>query len=438
LGAASELLGSRNLPKVTNALQVLARDGYAKVAEEAKKAGQVMSDDATRRLHEANLRIKNFKDSVTVATGEALAVGDMVVDSAKKNFWGTAWDFLKGGPMGMSPDFVSRVATDAVKSTPVAAPIAPPAPSLATREALIQAQLGVTDFKMGAIKGTPLLTETQQRRALLPILNEQEELYKRLIDLKYAGVDIKQPADGATEEELQRWQERTELEQKLTGIRQQRMTAVDTPLAKLWREMEDTTALVNNTLAQGISQGVSQLGADIWEAMKGTQAWGDAFSNLGNMAGRMLTQIITQMLVVKAINMALGFFGLEVTGAGPAVGKIGPAKVVGGGGGDFITRGPTNFTVGDNPGGVELVSVRPISGIGQTMINGNRVAMAGGGNALAMGAGRGDMRPISVTQQFYVSTGVADTVRSELFQMMPAFRELAVDATREAMARGDA
>lgn len=435
LGAASELLGSRNLPKVTNALQVLARDGYAKVAEEAKKAGQVMSEDAVRRLHAAELRIKNFKDSVTIGTGEALAYADQTGESLKKDFLGTVMDFLKIGPLGMGGgDFAMRLALD----NPSKPPDAPstPAPTLATREALIQARIGAAEWKAGAIQSSPLFTETEQRKALLPVLKEQEELYKKLIALKYADVSTQQPGEGATEEQLQRWKELTELEQKLTSIRQQRMNAVDTPLARLWREMSDTTAMVNNTLAQGISQGVSQLGSDIWEAMKGTQEWGDAFVNLGNMAGRILTQIITQMLVVKMINMALGLFGFQMNGGGPTITKMPtPTMVAAAGGGDFITRGPTTFTVGDNPGGIEAVSVRPISGIGQTMINGNRIAMAGGGNALVRG--RSDGLSIVVNQVLQVSTGVADTVRAEIFQMLPAFRELAVDATREAMARGD-
>jgi hypothetical protein len=38
------------------------------------------------------------------------------------------------------------------------------------------------------------------------------------------------------------------------------------------------------------------------------------------------------------------------------------------GGGDFITKGPTLLMVGDNPGGVERVSVEPVSGKGQTRI----------------------------------------------------------------------
>ena len=52
------------------------------------------------------------------------------------------------------------------------------------------------------------------------------------------------------------------------------------------------------------------------------------------------------------------------------------------GGGDFMTKGPTLLLVGDNPGGVEKISVTPVSGRGKTSVapGGNLVAMAGGGS----------------------------------------------------------
>lgn len=51
------------------------------------------------------------------------------------------------------------------------------------------------------------------------------------------------------------------------------------------------------------------------------------------------------------------------------------------GGGTFLTRGPTKLIVGDNPGGVERVTVEPLSGRGKTRIVGpNLIAMAGGGS----------------------------------------------------------
>ena len=82
------------------------------------------------------------------------------------------------------------------------------------------------------------------------------------------------------------------------------------------------------------------------------------------------------------------------TGAGPlfgpilaaitiALGLANVAKIAGfsaaAGGGKFMTRGPAMLMVGDNPGGVERVTVEPISGRGKTTVNGNLIKMAGGG-----------------------------------------------------------
>lgn len=66
------------------------------------------------------------------------------------------------------------------------------------------------------------------------------------------------------------------------------------------------------------------------------------------------------------------------------------------GGGTFVTRGPTNITVGDNPGGAELVSVIPLSGTGTTRAAPGTIALAGGGNVL-IDAGDGYSTPVAGT-----------------------------------------
>lgn len=62
-------------------------------------------------------------------------------------------------------------------------------------------------------------------------------------------------------------------------------------------------------------------------------------------------------------------------------------KIRAAGGGSFITRGRTNFTVGDNPGGKELVSVIPLGRAGSTRVNGSAIKAAGGVAGL-FGGGR--------------------------------------------------
>jgi hypothetical protein len=62
------------------------------------------------------------------------------------------------------------------------------------------------------------------------------------------------------------------------------------------------------------------------------------------------------------------------------------------GGGTFVTAGKAHLTVGDNPGGRELVTVTPLSGRGRTRVGRNMIAMAGGG---VIDAGGGYTTPIA-------------------------------------------
>ena len=48
-----------------------------------------------------------------------------------------------------------------------------------------------------------------------------------------------------------------------------------------------------------------------------------------------------------------------------------------------MTKGPQLLVVGDNPGGVEKVTVEPISGRGQTKVSNGLIKMAGGGSVIA-------------------------------------------------------
>jgi hypothetical protein len=96
--------------------------------------------------------------------------------------------------------------------------------------------------------------------------------------------------------------------------------------------------------------------------------------------------------VVRGIQIATTI----ATGLG-AVRQINAAA----GGGNFLTKGPTMLLVGDNPGGVERVTVEPISGKGKTVIhpNSNMIAMAGGGTLTAMGGQFETMQASSISAQ---------------------------------------
>ena len=140
--AAGQILGSRGLPQLLNALKGLATDGYDKVAEAAKNAGQVMSDDTAQRLDQAKKNIERFKVSATVTTGESLGFWTQFLSSVKERPFQTAlaanatpfyWmGLLKNDPLG---GLFNKLPQQA------GAPKAPTGPAAASTENLLMAQI---------------------------------------------------------------------------------------------------------------------------------------------------------------------------------------------------------------------------------------------------------------------------------------------------------
>jgi len=116
-----------------------------------------------------------------------------------------------------------------------------------------------------------------------------------------------------------------------------------------------------------------------------------------------------------SLQVYLSTIGSVSQSTAAASGSGGGATITGGAGGTFMTSGPTHLTVGDNPGGVELVTVAPLSGVGSTHVTGNAAQMAGGGALFAGGGGGGG-----------TTNNVTITVLAQSFD----------DIVREASARG--
>ncbi len=66
-------------------------------------------------------------------------------------------------------------------------------------------------------------------------------------------------------------------------------------------------------------------------------------------------------------------------GGGTATGGGAAGGTRAAGGGTFMSHGPTRLTVGDNPGGMEIVTVTPVSGRGTTRVGGGMARMGAGG-----------------------------------------------------------
>lgn len=90
--------------------------------------------------------------------------------------------------------------------------------------------------------------------------------------------------------------------------------------------------------------------------------------------------------------------------SGASSGAAGRSDGAYAGGGAFVTSGPTNILVGDNPGGAEIVTVTPVSGKGTTRPVGGGLAMAGGGTVV-VDAGDGYTTPVAGSGDGRASSG---------------------------------
>lgn len=120
--AAGDILGSKNLPTLLNALRILGTEGYDKLAENAEKAGRVMSDDTIDRLDNAQKAIEKFKRSITIGVGESIAAVDKVKDSFKADAKNTSIAGLMSLLTG-NTGFVTGAAS-AILNEPKKAPVA--------------------------------------------------------------------------------------------------------------------------------------------------------------------------------------------------------------------------------------------------------------------------------------------------------------------------
>lgn len=94
-----------------------------------------------------------------------------------------------------------------------------------------------------------------------------------------------------------------------------------------------------------------------------------AKGQVNDLAGALaaLPKNVTTTVTVRTVN------------EGGSTARPAPASNKAAGGADFLTTGPMDLRVGDNPGGIERVTVEPISGTGTTRITGGGIALAGGG-----------------------------------------------------------
>lgn len=141
--------------------------------------------------------------------------------------------------------------------------------------------------------------------------------------------------------------------------------------------------------AQEAQQRAEALAAEKQAVLDNASAQAAALGTTGDAASAATAKVNDLISAINAIPLAKTVtVNVETKGGGAGSAEAAPSG--GGGSGNKagagmvgVTSGPATITVGDNPGGVEIVSVTPVSGVGTTSISSGNIRMAGGGTAIA-------------------------------------------------------
>lgn len=169
--------------------------------------------------------------------------------------------------------------------------------------------------------------------------------------------------------------------------------ATDQRIAFAQAEAEQKKQAVEDEKAAVIAAAQAQADAVIAAAER------SAGSVKGSIASAKVSAVADLQAIGSAVDAIPSSKTVTVTvtsnaSGGTSTGAAGRADGAYAGGGSFVTSGTTNITVGDNPGGRELVTVTPLSGSGTTRPVPGGIAMAGGGSVV-VDAGDGYTTPVA-------------------------------------------
>lgn len=211
---------------------------------------------------------------------------------------------------------------------------------------------------------------------------EQEEIIKKAQIMN----DVSDAEDTLLTREIERQEVRLTLtksfNESIAGINQK---FVDDEKRRKQQEAKNFELYENQKLQtqrivlNGLSQGLRAFGIES-KLINSAIATANTFLGVTEILKAPTAPFVEPFAsIVRGVQIATTL----ATGLG-AVAKINNVSFAAGGG-DFFTKGPTMLVVGDNPGGVERVTVEPISGRGKTRLNGNLIQAAGGVNFTAIG-----------------------------------------------------
>ncbi len=337
-GAASQIVGTRNLPLLISALRSVAA-GYDQQAEAAKRAGQVMEFDAIKRLDAAKKQIEELRRAITIFTGEAIGDAARFMEAFQKDKWGLLGAYAQsaaGNLFRIKPDW-SRFDAKMNELAPVNTPgddsaerearANAAAAEAARRNALANAELAVAKAALNreAVESDPLISsEICRREKTSSGINDEVAARWRLIAaLKAMSLDETsdtlqtRAARIAKMESEAMAMNRRGVALSLGGT--QRMSQISDAYSDRGRGglnpvqggfagfMQFGTAVgtsgdqIADTITGTIGGAVSTHSDGIQGLITKTKTWGD----VGRAAGSMFLQALIQLGVQLAINWAI-------------------------------------------------------------------------------------------------------------------------------------
>lgn len=204
-------------------------------------------------------------------------------------------------------------------------------------------------------------------------LAELDAYYQQAIEAQRAAVE-QQIADAQAAADLRAQAREAEKQAVITAAEDERRAVV----AEKQRQQAEVTAAAEKQRADVVAKAAEQRTAVETEFTKQNEAiakWADDTERDLQRVIDKADEATRALLAVPAA--APGGEAAASTSTTPTT-----AQVTAAGGGTFVTRGPTRFTAGDNPGGAEMVTVTPLSGKGATRASGGVLAFGGGGTLL--------------------------------------------------------
>jgi len=244
-----------------------------------------------------------------------------------------------------------------------------------------------------------------------PMLQKQANLIKDNANEMYI---LEQRLGGATDAEIAFIEANIKLGRSF-GDQTMNLYQSTQALAELEAQQKNHEATLNayTGAIEGLGQGLSDSLAQAF--MSGKLAMDD----FKNVARSFVSELISQFIRLAIINQLLNsIFGLTGQNALPVANFGGGAKANNATGGKMQRGIPT--LVGER--GPEIII--PDSTASVVNSNNTRSALAGGGQA------------VNVHQTINVSTGVAQTVRAEVLQLLPVIQQQTISAVASAKQRG--